>query len=218
MTIRENFITEFASEFNVSRETIDDFLKYEELLLKWSKQINLISLKTKDDIWLRHFTNSARLYKLVDKSDMAITDFGTGAGFPGLVLAILDKDKSIKREIRLIDENYKRIAFLGEVARSLKLKLDIICSRVEDVMAVENSIVTARAFAPLDKLLNLSYTYAQVGARLLFLKGKDVKNEIEIARIKWEFDFIIYNLDDETGSCILEILNLKSGISNEKQP
>ncbi len=199
----------FIKEFNVSRETIEKFEIYETQLKKWAPKINLISLSTIDDIWARHFNNSAQILKKFDKLPKSIIDFGTGAGFPGLVLAIFIANEIEEYKVTLVDENHKRISFLRETARAMGLRIEILHSKVEALVPQKYEILTARAFAPLDKLLDLSHTYAQEGARLLFPKGKDVKNEIEIAQRKWNFNFEIEVFDKNSGSCILEILELE---------
>lgn len=199
----------FIKEFNVSRETIEKFEIYETQLKKWAPKINLISLSTIDDIWARHFNNSAQILKKFDKLPKSIIDFGTGAGFPGLVLAIFIANEIEDYKVTLVDENHKRISFLRETARAMGLRIEILHSKVEALVPQKYEILTARAFAPLDKLLDLSHTYAQEGARLLFPKGKDVKNEIEIAQRKWNFNFEIEVFDKNSGSCILEISELE---------
>ena len=199
----------FIKEFNVSRETIEKFEIYETQLKKWAPKINLVSLSTIDDIWARHFNNSAQILKKFDKLPKSIIDFGTGAGFPGLVLAIFIANEIEEYKVTLVDENHKRISFLRETARAMGLRIEILHSKVEALVPQKYEILTARAFAPLDKLLDLSHTYAQEGARLLFPKGKDVKNEIEIAQRKWNFNFEIEVFDKNSGSCILEILELE---------
>ncbi len=199
----------FIDEFNVSRETIEKFEIYEAHLKKWAPKINLISLSTIDDIWSRHFNNSAQIIKKFDNMPRSIIDFGTGAGFPGLVIAAFIAQEINDYKITLVDENHKRISFLRETARAMDLRIEILHSKVEALVPQKYEILTARAFAPLDKLLDLSHTYAQEGARLLFPKGKDVRNEIEIAQRKWNFNFEIEVFDKTTGSCILEISELE---------
>ena len=199
----------FIREFNVSRETIEKFEIYEAQLKKWAPKINLISLSTIDDIWTRHFNNSAQILSKFEKLPKSIIYFGTGAVFPGLVLAIFIANEIEDYKVTLVDENHKRISFLRETARAMGLRIEILHSKVEALVPQKYEILTARAFAPLDKLLDLSHTYAQEGARLLFPKGKDVKNEIEIAQRKWNFNFEIEVFDKNSGSCILEISELE---------
>lgn len=199
----------FQSEFNVSRETIDSLKQYHDLLILWAKRINLISLNTIDEIWERHFANSARfLSYFEDKLPQSIIDFGSGAGFPGLIIAALLKDKELSPNIKLVDENHKRIAFLREASRLLGVKVELENSKIENVIPQKYEVVTARAFAPLDKLLNYSHPYAQLGARLVFLKGIDVDTEIETAKLNWKFNNTIKHFNNE--SCIIEISELEN--------
>lgn len=202
----------FQAEFNVSRETMSRFQEYHDLLIKWGQKINLISLKTKDEIWERHFSNSARFLNFFDKLPNSIIDMGSGAGFPGLVIARLLKDKNHNYRIKLVDENHKRIAFLREAIRILDIEVEVSLSKIEIVIPEHFEIVTARAFAPLDKLLHFSYPYSQLGARLVFLKGIDIDSEIKEAKLNWHFNHNIKRFDNTNKSCIIEILELRHAV------
>lgn len=200
----------FMDEFNVSRETIENLAKYHDLLKLWAKKINLISLTTIDEIWERHFANSARFLNYFDKMPNSVIDFGSGAGFPGLVIALLLKDKNIDAKITLVDENHKRIAFLREAARLMDLQINFENSKVENVIPEKYEVVTARAFAPLHKLLHFSHAYSQLGARLVFLKGQDIDSEVINAKVNWNFKHTIKYFDNLNKSCIIEISELEN--------
>ncbi len=197
----------FAEHFNVSRETLEGLQAYYDLLKIWSKRINLISLTTLDDFWTRHAIDSAQIVNIANNAKSWV-DFGTGAGFPGLMIGAILKDRNIDYKIRLIDNNHKRCAFLREGARALGLNVDIQNAGVETVKPEKFDIVTARAFAPLNKLLDYSETYSQLGARLLFLKGEDVQSEIEKASTNWKFSCKIDKSISSNNGCILEVSEL----------
>jgi len=186
---------EFANYFNISRETIDLLKIYEETLRQWQKTINLIAPSTVESIWQRHFADSAQLLRLAPENVRSWVDLGSGAGFPGMVVAILLAGQRSPGEgsiVRLIESDARKAAFLGEIARKTAVAVDIIHGRIE-LSSTQSSfgaveIVSARALAPLERLLGLSSPFFGPDTIGLFPKGREVEREIDTARKHWDFD------------------------------
>lgn len=154
-------------------------------LAEANQVMNLIGPDTLPDIWNRHFWDSAQLLNLEPEA-RTWADLGAGAGFPGVVLAILLKDRPAAH-VWLIDSLGKRCRFLQEVADALGLPATVINGRAED-QVVSVDVVTARAVAPMEKLLGYAQPYLQRGARGLFLKGEKAEVEVAQARKVWQFE------------------------------
>lgn len=147
--------------------------------------MNLIGPDTLPDVWNRHIFDSAQLLDLApDAATWA--DLGAGAGFPGLVLSILLKDRA-DSHVWLVDSLGKRCRFLQEVVDALSLRATVVNGRAED-QRIKVDVVTARALAPMDRLLGYAQPYLQRGAQGLFLKGEKAEAELIEARKVWQFD------------------------------
>ncbi|MGL4396914.1 MAG: 16S rRNA (guanine(527)-N(7))-methyltransferase RsmG [Hyphomicrobium sp.] len=185
------FVRAFETSFPVSRETLDRLAAYEDLLKRWQKTINLVAPSTLNEVWHRHFADSAQLWTLRPMGPGRWVDLGSGAGFPGMVLAILAAESGETRHT-LVESDTRKAAFLAEVARKLGLAVDIISARIEfDATRAklgEIKCVSARALAPLPRLLALAEPYFGPDTTALFLKGRDVGAEIAEARSTWSFD------------------------------
>jgi len=147
--------------------------------------MNLVGPDTIPDVWNRHIFDSAQLLDLAPEA-ATWADLGAGAGFPGLVLAILLKDRA-DSHVWLIDSLGKRCRFLQEVVEALSLRATVINGRAEE-QRIKVDIVTARALAPMDRLLGYAQPYLQRGAQGLFLKGEKAEAELIEARKVWQFD------------------------------
>ena len=147
--------------------------------------MNLVGPDTIPDVWNRHIFDSAQLLDLVDEA-ATWADLGAGAGFPGLVLAILLKERA-DSHIWLVDSLGKRCRFLQEVVDALSLRATVVNGRAED-QRIKVDVVTARALAPMDRLLGYAQPYLQRGAQGLFLKGEKAEVELIEARKVWQFD------------------------------
>jgi 16S rRNA (guanine527-N7)-methyltransferase len=180
----------FARSFAVSRETLDKFETYADLLKHWQKTINLVAPSTLGDIWHRHFADCAQLMRHAPEGSKIWLDLGSGAGFPGLVLAILGAEKGGSRHI-LVESDSRKAAFLREVARVTSTPVDILCTRIESqetqAKVISASCVTARALAPMPRLAGLVAPYFASGTLGLFLKGREVAAELEEAGRTWDF-------------------------------
>lgn len=180
----------FVNAFGVSRETISRLETYEALLKRWQKTINLVAPSTLNDIWHRHFADSAQVWGLRPAESKHWLDIGSGAGFPGLVLAIMAAETGQTRHT-LIESDSRKAAFVREVARATGVAVDILCTRIEsrEIPAKVGSVdcVTARALAPLPKLLGLAAPYFASNTTGFFLKGREVAAENEDAMRTWNY-------------------------------
>jgi 16S rRNA G527 N7-methylase RsmG len=277
---------DFAAAFGVPPETIERLRLYERLLRQWQKAVNLVAPATLDTIWHRHFADSAQLVPLAPPGTRSWVDLGSGAGFPGLVAAIMmagqgsklgearaatsppplwgrdraegigEHQKSgfpppltpphkgeenpvvpVEREagssepggergpiatgeresalprFTLIESDARKCAFLREVARQVAIPVDILSKRAESVRTSVNEdlprIVSARALAPLDRLFELAAPLSPPGTTLLFLKGREVGKELQMAGSRWQFQVaLVPSVTDRHGR-VAVITNLE---------
>jgi 16S rRNA (guanine527-N7)-methyltransferase len=192
--------TSLAHDFgSVSRETLSRLELYGELLVKWNKSINLVSRDSLRDLWRRHFLDSAQLLEYIPTSSTGsapvLVDLGSGAGFPGLVLAILGAG-----DVHLIESDQRKAVFLREVARETECQVTVHNKRIEQVETFAADVVTARAFAPMGDLLEYAWPFLSFRTEksaptndtdtprngcLLLLKGKNVDQELTDAGKRW---------------------------------
>jgi len=170
----------FAEIIPVSRETMARLEAYAELLTRWSARINLVGRDTIADVWRRHILDSAQLWSFVPKQARGMADLGSGAGFPGLVLAILGVPG-----VELVEADSRKCAFLREAARITEVAVTLRSCRIEAVPRHPVDVVTARACAPLDRLLGLAEPFLGPDSQCLFLKGERVEEELTLARKHW---------------------------------
>jgi 16S rRNA (guanine527-N7)-methyltransferase len=203
--------TDFAEVFKVPRETIHRLTCYAELLAHWQVRTKLVASSTLPTLWSRHFADSAQLSALAPKARLWL-DLGSGAGFPGLVIAILETGRPDFR-MHLVESNRKKCAFLAEVARATKAPVDIHAMRIEDLAASADrfapDVVSARALAPLPRLFELASPFFAVGTRGLFLKGREAEAEVEAARMDWEFTSRLVPSLTAANSHIVEVTGLR---------
>lgn len=202
MANRDFTYNDFIEYVHVSRETFLQLEKYILLLKKWQNSINLVSDATLDEVWTRHIVDSAQLYSSI-KQDEKIVDIGSGAGLPGLILSVM----GIKN-ITLVESDARKIAFLREAARLIGSDANVICRRIEDVDIREFAVITCRAFAPLERLLELLAKSLLYTHRLLLLKGKNYQAEIGNARQKWDFECRISSSITGSESAVLTITHV----------
>jgi 16S rRNA (guanine527-N7)-methyltransferase len=190
---------------DVSRETAGKFNRYAELLLKWQKTINLVSDTTLEDMAERHFLDSAQLLKYIPNKQIKLADMGSGAGFPGLVLAMMGV-----ADVHLIESDIRKATFLREVSRETNTKVTIHDDRVEDITIADLDLITARALAPLRDILSMAEKLSTPHHKFacLFMKGEKTAEEVEMARKRWNFEVEMQqSITDSTGK-ILYINNL----------
>jgi 16S rRNA (guanine527-N7)-methyltransferase len=212
---------DFARTFSVSRETLERLGSYEALLRQWQKTINLVAPSTLPDIWSRHFADSAQLLALAPPGAKRWLDLGSGAGFPGLVVAILLAEQD-QRHVTLIESDTRKASFLREVARQTGVPVDILCRRIEkgathdSVVSRETDacgkwdVITARALAPLPRLLDLSAPCFSSDTVGFFLKGREAQAEIEAAQRHWQFSVKLHPSLTDADARIVEVRALQA--------
>jgi 16S rRNA (guanine527-N7)-methyltransferase len=170
----------FLQQGNVSRETMEKLSCYETLLQKWQAKINLIAASTVDDIWGRHFQDSYQLFSYLPDQQGSLLDLGSGAGFPGAVLAILGC-----ANVTLVEKDQRKCSFLRTVSRETSTPFTVFEGAIETYPG-SAELITSRALAPLDTLLSYAYPLLQPKGRCLFLKGKEAETEINAALQNWD--------------------------------
>jgi 16S rRNA (guanine527-N7)-methyltransferase len=211
----------FATAFATSDAAIDRLRIYADTLALWQTKINLVSPATLGDTWHRHFADSAQLLALVPEDAGHWVDLGAGAGFPGLVVAILLADRPAPRpRLTLIESDQRKAAFLGEVIRRTHLaaaiSVDILCTRIETAatrgMLASADVVSARALAPLDKLIGLALPLLKPSGLCLFLKGRGVEDELATARRSFAFayELVPSRTEPEAGIVVMRAPEVRS--------
>jgi 16S rRNA (guanine527-N7)-methyltransferase len=198
----------FQTATGVSRETVDRLERYAAALRKWQPAINLVGPKTLDDLWRRHMLDSAQLLAQLPAPPGAsrgpLVDLGSGAGFPGLVLAICGVP-----DVHLIESDQRKAVFLAEVARLTDTPVTVHRRRIEDVPAFPAAVVTARALAPLSDLLGLAARFSAENTVGLFLKGRDWQRELILAQEAWMMRATPVPSTLDPDSVVLRVDNLR---------
>ena len=198
----------FIKKFNVSRETIEKLNKYKDFLLSSNKHINLIGKTTENQIFTRHFVDSAQIYDLIeDKSE--IIDLGSGAGFPGVLLKILMDDKKIAGNITLIDKSPKKCKFLQDLSDKLGLTLKIVNLKIENFKFNKISTIVSRAFKKTVDTIDILFKNNDKIRSIILMKGKTYQHELEEAKKKYTFDVEKFRSITSDESYILKITNIK---------
>lgn len=170
----------FQAAFPVSRETLDRLRAYADLLVRWNARINLVSPESIPSLWTRHMADSAQLFRLIPQNTPNLLDVGSGAGFPGLVLAVLGVP-----DVHLAESDQRKIAFLREAARVTGTRVTLHPARIESLPAFQVRVITARALAALDRLLAWTAPFRGPDTLCLFLKGQSVEGELTDAHKQW---------------------------------
>lgn len=192
-------LAQAAGKDNVSRETLSKLNNFSEMLLKWNTKINLISKKISPyELWHRHILDSAQIARHLPGEECRIIDLGSGAGLPPLILALLGN-----YNITAVESDQRKCAFMQEASLKLGLRVKIINSRIEDLKGLECDVITSRALASVEKLLDYSENILQSKPFMLFLKGQNVAEEIRQAARVWKFDYELFrDAFDEEGKVL----------------
>ena len=169
----ETSLEKIGDFLDVPRETQEKLDCYVQLLIKWQARINLISSKTLPEIWHRHILDSAQLVFYLPKTPSVILDMGSGAGLPGVILAILTR-----HQLHLVESDSRKIAFMRTALRETGTSAILHEQRMEAVPALRPDIITARALAPLSQLITLASAQHHEKIKYLFLKGREAKQEL----------------------------------------
>jgi len=194
----------------VSRETTARLDRFVTLLQAWQSRINLISSNTLEQIWSRHIVDSLQLLDVAGTWKTWV-DIGSGAGFPGLVVAIGVAEER-QREVWLVESNYKRCAFLREAARATGANVQVVNRKIEsaaDQLPAAPDIVSARAVAALPDLLRMAYPLLKTGGTGLFPKGQDVESELTAAAKYWRFNAALTTSITDAGGRIVAVSDLQ---------
>ena len=200
----------FGRFTQVSRETIISLKKYEDLLLKANKSLNLVGNSTINQIWIRHFLDSVQVIDFVDKNDQNLVDLGSGAGLPGLVLAIAAKDRKLTFKVKLIEKSPKKVKFLKDTVKALNLNVEVLQQNIldEQIKFFEDVFVT-RAFKPLKTILQLIHNKANNWKKIFIFLGKTGKNELLQASKSWDIEYKQRVSVTSSDSMVIEINRLK---------
>ena len=188
--VKSEPIDTFNRIAQVSRETIISLKKYEKLLIKANNKLNLIGKSTNNLIWHRHFLDSAQAIDFVDKNDKSMIDLGSGAGFPGLVIGLIAKDRKIPLKIKVLEKSPKKIKFLNEIINELDLNVETIEKNIlQNPIELSEDIIVARAFKPLADILKLIHNKTKNWKKVLLFLGKTGKMDLQEATKSWNIEY-----------------------------
>jgi len=197
---------DFQAQTHVSDDVLGKLQIYADLLKKWQPKINLVGPDTIPNLWSRHMLDSAQLAPLIPVGSR-VADLGSGAGFPGLVLAIMLKDQGV--DMHLVESDQRKCAFLREVNRMTEANAQIHTARIEALEPLQADIVTSRALANLDKLIGYADIHRLSTGICLFPKGKRWMEELTGAQKSWKMDVIEHTSCTEDAGRILELQNIE---------
>ena len=183
-------IATFSRFIQVSRETITSLVKYENYLIKSNKTLNLIGKSTINEIWLRHFLDSSQVIDFIDKNTSSLIDLGSGAGFPGLIIAILAKDRKIHLKVKLIEKSPKKASFLREIVNYLNLNVEVLnINALTHAKKLEADLIVARAFKPLKIILQFLDKNTENWKKVFLFLGKTGQDELLQASKSWNIEY-----------------------------
>ena len=198
----------FIKKFNVSRETIEKLNIYNDFLLENNKLLNLIGKTTENNVFSRHFTDSAQIYDLIDdKSE--IIDIGSGAGFPGVIIKILMDSKKVDGNVVLLDKSPKKCKFLNDLLNKLDLKFKIQNVKLEDYKFNKISTIVSRAFKKAIETIDILFKNNDKIRSIILMKGKTYQHELEDVKKIYTFDLEKFRSITSDESYILKISNIK---------
>jgi 16S rRNA (guanine527-N7)-methyltransferase len=198
---------EFAQAISVSCETLERLKLYAAMLAEWNAKQNLVSAGSMTDLWRRHFWDSAQLVTLIPTTATSLVDFGSGAGFPALVLAEFFREWPDFKMV-LYEATGKKCRFLEAVTDRLKLRCEIRQARIEDAPRERFDVITARACAPLEKLLTYAQRFWAKDTIALFLKGQNLEVELTQAHKSWNMELERHPSRSDASGVVLEIREL----------
>jgi 16S rRNA (guanine527-N7)-methyltransferase len=194
---------------DVSRETYERLSVYEGLLKKWNPVINLVSKSSISELRIRHFIDSTQVFSLMPEAAKTWVDIGSGGGFPGMVCAIICAEKSPETVFHLVESDLRKATFLRSVARETGVTVRVHSERIEKMEAFNADVLSARALASLDKLLEFSAPHLNENGVALFPKGENYKSELAEAQKSWRFDCVEHQSKTGSNSVVLKIGNIQ---------
>ena len=207
---RSEQVDTFSRLTQVSRETITSLKKYEKCLIESNKTLNLVGKSTVNDVWVRHFLDSSQVIDFIDKNSKSVIDLGSGAGFPGLIVAILAKDRKIPIKVNLIEKSKKKALFLKRVINDLKLDTHVLNLNVFELTdKIQTDLIIARAFKPLKTILRLLDQKVENWKKIFLFLGKTGQNELLQASKIWDIRYKQRRSVTSRDSIVIEINRLK---------
>ena len=194
---------------DVSRETSEKLASYVALIQKWNKAINLISRSSEADIWQRHIADSAQLAQHLPSGPRLWLDLGSGAGLPGIVLAIIAAEVAPSLRFELVEVDQRKATFLRQVSRELGLNVTVLTERIEALTPRLADVVSARALASLSDLCNFAERHLDADGIAVFLKGAGAEAEIEVARRKWSFNLESFPSKTSADALVLKLKKIR---------
>ena len=201
---------------SVSRETLEKLRAYEALVLQWTKKINLVGRADGAVFWQRHIMDCLQLVELIPAYSSLAIDLGSGAGLPGLVLAL-----STNLHMTLIEADQRKAAFLRTAVAKLEVNATILAQRIESSDVQPAPLITARALAPLSKLLELATPKLARNGVCLFMKGQNAEDELTMAQNQWQMKverIASRTAPDATILRLSEIRRAPPGCKNSARP
>ncbi len=199
----------FKMAFDVSDSMLNNLDLYAHILLKWQNHTNLIGKSSMEDIWGRHFLDSVQLFPFLNLKAKTLIDLGSGAGFPGLILALKFLECG-GPQVHLIESNQRKARFLMEVNRILNVGVVVHSKRTEYINDLKGDIITARAVAPLHRLLGFAERFINSDTECFFLKGENVSQELTEAKKKWKMHVMEIDSITRKGAKILKLKKISS--------
>ena len=201
---------------NVSRETFIDFESYVSMLKEKNQEINIISKETAKNELIRdrHIIDSAQIIEFVDLNSDIITDIGSGAGLPGIIVSIMIKNLKNSSKVYMYEKSHHKSAFLRKVSRDLKLNTEVIQENIFEAQNLESGTIMARAFKPLPVVLDLVNKNFVSYKNLILFMGKNGERVLEETLKSWDLEFEQKKSITNKGSFLLNIKNIKKKLEN----
>jgi len=197
-----NEIRKFCELDNAQIRSLEDFVL---LVLQENQNFNFIGKSTVENIWERHILDSAQLLRFIKNKNAKFADLGSGAGFPGMILSILGL-----REIHLIEKAFRKSEFLRRAKLLSPNRVFVHQAKLEELSAIQFDCIVSRALAPLDQLLDYTKKFLKKDGYCLFLKGKNLSNEIEVAKKTFQFEYELHPSLTSDESNIIKVFNIQS--------
>ena len=194
---------------HVSRETKQDLKLFKQYLLKNNSKFNLISKSDENILWERHFLDSIQVIDSINKNAIKCVDLGSGAGFPGIVLAIEAKNRKYMTEFILYEKSFRKAEFLEEISKRLKLNTKVITRNLFEEKKIIGEIIFARAFKPLPVILQLIYEKAENFKELILFLGKSGRESLIQTSKNWHFEYKQRKSKTSDDSLIININKIK---------
>ncbi|MBO9473701.1 16S rRNA (guanine(527)-N(7))-methyltransferase RsmG [Shimia sp. R10_1] len=197
------------NKLDVSRETFERLEILAELLVKWNPRINLVSKSTLDALWERHILDSVQVLRCAPSRANHWVDIGSGGGFPGLVVALMNAEREAPEGVTLIESDQRKCAFLRTVLRETGVEAKILTERIEKAPAQNADVLSARALADLGLLFEFTERHLHRNGTAVFPKGANWEKELKSVQELWSFDYEVVKSITDSQAVILKVGELK---------